>query len=141
MSCFSVALTSAINAGDVASLTVTAVLSTAQTAYPAEITQLDNQLMVYTDNVYVVSPYQVSAQMTEVRGSPARHASIRSLMSMAATQAGAHKSICMHALRHLSMTRSPYSYTHQAGGSCSLARATRVQSANVLPIPSFAQQR
>lgn len=69
VSCFNVALSSAINAGDVRSLTASAVLATAQTAHPAEISQLENQLMIYTDNLYVVSPYQVSAQTTEVRAS------------------------------------------------------------------------
>lgn len=66
-SCFSVALASPLPAGEVAALTVTAVLGTAQTAYPAEISQVEGQLMVYTDNLYVVSPYQVSTQITEVR--------------------------------------------------------------------------
>ncbi|KXZ52725.1 hypothetical protein GPECTOR_8g119 [Gonium pectorale] len=62
--CHSVKLTLA--AGDVATVTVNAVLAKAQVPFPAEVTQQDPQLMLYKDNVYVLSPYQVSAQTTEV---------------------------------------------------------------------------
>ncbi len=64
--CHSVKLGAPLAAGDVASLSVIAVLAKAQTPFPAEITQTDQQLMTYTDNVYVMSPYAVSAQTTEV---------------------------------------------------------------------------
>lgn len=64
--CHSVKLGAPLAAGEVASLSVSAVLAKAQTPFPAEITQTEQQLMTYTDNVYVMSPYAVSAQTTEV---------------------------------------------------------------------------
>lgn len=38
----------------------------AQVAYPAEVEQGEVQLMLYSDNMYVLSPYPVSQQTTEV---------------------------------------------------------------------------
>lgn len=38
-----------------------------QSAYPLSVSQAEQQLMLYLDNLYVVSPYQVSTQTTEVR--------------------------------------------------------------------------
>lgn len=65
--CFSAKLAAPLAAGDTASLTVTAVLAKAQVPYPKEISQTEGQLMLYKDNLYVLSPYAVSAQTTEVR--------------------------------------------------------------------------
>ncbi|KAG2439265.1 hypothetical protein HXX76_004626 [Chlamydomonas incerta] len=64
--CFSAKLASPLAAGDTASLTVSAVLAKAQVPHPKEISQVDSQLMRYKDNLYVLSPYAVSAQTTEV---------------------------------------------------------------------------
>ncbi|PNW75344.1 hypothetical protein CHLRE_12g523300v5 [Chlamydomonas reinhardtii] len=64
--CFSAKLAAPLAAGDTASLTVTAVLAKAQVPYPKEISQTEGQLMLYKDNLYVLSPYAVSAQTTEV---------------------------------------------------------------------------
>lgn len=70
--CYSVTLSAALPAGETISLALTAVAVKAQKAFPVEITQQESQLMVYLDNVYVVSPYAVSAQTTEVRGEGGR---------------------------------------------------------------------
>lgn len=67
MSCFEAQLSEAVGSNSVGSIERTTVLADAQTAYPKEIQQAESQLMVYVDNMYVVSPYQVSAQTTEVR--------------------------------------------------------------------------
>lgn len=64
--CHSVKLAAPLPASETVSLTLTAVAVKAQTAFPVEITQQESQLMVYLDNVYVVSPYAVSSQTTEV---------------------------------------------------------------------------
>ncbi|KAG2498961.1 hypothetical protein HYH03_003150 [Edaphochlamys debaryana] len=64
--CHTAKLAAPLPAGEVAAVTVTTVLAKAQTAFPAEQTQAEQQLMVYTDNVYVLSPYEVSQQFTEV---------------------------------------------------------------------------
>jgi oligosaccharyltransferase complex subunit alpha (ribophorin I) len=64
--CHSVKLASPLPKDGVASLTVTAVLAKAQKPLPEEITQNENQLMLFRDNVYILSPYAVSAQTTEV---------------------------------------------------------------------------
>ncbi|PNH06279.1 hypothetical protein TSOC_007366 [Tetrabaena socialis] len=64
--CHSVKLAGPLPPTEVASVTVNAVLAKAQVAYPAELTQIESQLMLFKDNVYVLSPYSVSAQSTEV---------------------------------------------------------------------------
>ncbi|GFR43910.1 hypothetical protein Agub_g5044, partial [Astrephomene gubernaculifera] len=64
--CHSAKLAKPLPAGELTSLTVSAVLAQAQTAHPAEVSQMDTQLMLFKDNVYVLSPYPVSAQTTEV---------------------------------------------------------------------------
>ncbi|EFJ50952.1 hypothetical protein VOLCADRAFT_103748 [Volvox carteri f. nagariensis] len=66
VACYSVKLANPLPAGETVGLTVTAVLANAQMPYPAEITQTDTQLMLYKGNVYVLSPYSVSSQTTEV---------------------------------------------------------------------------
>lgn len=67
VSCWEATLAKALPKGDVATLESLAVLADAQQAYPAEIKQGEQQLMLYLDNLYTVSPYSVSAQTTEVR--------------------------------------------------------------------------
>jgi hypothetical protein len=67
VSCLAVALAKPLEAGGAVGLDVAVVYTLVQTAYPATLTQGETQLMVYTDNLYVVSPYTVSAQVTEVR--------------------------------------------------------------------------
>ncbi|KAG2453544.1 hypothetical protein HYH02_001763 [Chlamydomonas schloesseri] len=64
--CFAAKLAAPLAAGDAASLAVSAVLAKAQAPHPKEISQTEGQLMLYKDNLYVLSPYAVSAQTTEV---------------------------------------------------------------------------
>lgn len=66
VSCVEVSLSTPLPAGETTTLETLSVYYNVQTAYPAEIRQADSQLMVYHDNLYVLSPYQVSAQTTEV---------------------------------------------------------------------------
>ncbi len=68
MHCFATTLAKPLPAGDTAELDVTTVYTLIQTAYPATVQQGETQLMLYVDNLYVVSPYTVSAQVTEVGG-------------------------------------------------------------------------
>lgn len=66
--CYTVKLANPLPAADSVSLTVTAVIAKAQIPYPAELSQQDMQLMLYKGNLYVMSPYTVSTQTTEVSG-------------------------------------------------------------------------
>lgn len=72
--CWSVVLKEAIPGGQTTQIDSTTVIADAQTAYPAEVSQGEQQLMLYYDNVYVVSPYTVSSQTTEV--SAKRHVDV-----------------------------------------------------------------
>lgn len=63
--CWEVELAESLAAGSLATVESFAVYADVQVAYPAEISQGEQQLMVYNDNVYVLSPYQVSTQITE----------------------------------------------------------------------------
>ncbi|GIL70757.1 hypothetical protein Vretimale_3842 [Volvox reticuliferus] len=64
--CHSVNLANPLPAGETVGLTVTTVLAKAQIPHPAELGQHETQLMLYKGNVYVLSPYSVSSQTTEV---------------------------------------------------------------------------
>lgn len=50
-----------------ANLKVYAVFTNVLKAYPAEITQAMNQLVMYTDNTYVTTPYHTESQRTTVK--------------------------------------------------------------------------
>mmetsp|Transcript_5675 Transcript_5675/g.12553 ORF Transcript_5675/g.12553 Transcript_5675/m.12553 type:complete len:602 (+) Transcript_5675:38-1843(+) len=66
VSCVEAQLADKLPAGEVVSLENFMVLADVQTPFPKEVSQGEQQLMVFKDNVYVVSPYQVSQQSTEV---------------------------------------------------------------------------
>jgi oligosaccharyltransferase complex subunit alpha (ribophorin I) len=59
-------LSAKLAAGEVATVEAFTIYADVQTPNPAEIAQGDPHLMEYRDFVYVLSPYAVSAQTTEV---------------------------------------------------------------------------
>lgn len=66
VSCVSVTLNTKLAGGESTTLISSVVFHSLQTALPAEIAQGEAQLMLYLDNLYVVSPYTVASQTTEV---------------------------------------------------------------------------
>lgn len=62
----SVTLRTKLAAGESTTLISAAVFHSLQNALPAEISQGDAQLMLYLDNLYVLSPYTIVSQTTEV---------------------------------------------------------------------------
>eukprot|EP00199_Chlamydomonas_sp_CCMP681_P000252 CAMPEP_0119107630 /NCGR_PEP_ID=MMETSP1180-20130426/11512_1 /TAXON_ID=3052 ORGANISM="Chlamydomonas cf sp, Strain CCMP681" /NCGR_SAMPLE_ID=MMETSP1180 /ASSEMBLY_ACC=CAM_ASM_000741 /LENGTH=603 /DNA_ID=CAMNT_0007093147 /DNA_START=8 /DNA_END=1819 /DNA_ORIENTATION=- len=65
--CWEVVLKEPVAAGQATTLELFTVYSGVQTAYPAQVSQGEQQLMLFIDNLYVLSPYQVSTQTTEVQ--------------------------------------------------------------------------
>jgi hypothetical protein len=68
--CYSIKLPSAVKKGKGAKLEVVTSFTDILTANPASIQQGDPQLMVYEDNLYLLSPYPVTKQKAEVRRHP-----------------------------------------------------------------------
>lgn len=66
VTCFSAALSRPLAASDVVTVVIFRKYTEVFRPFPAEIGQLDPHLVVYEDNVYLISPYHVSAQTTEV---------------------------------------------------------------------------
>lgn len=64
--CMEVKLSKPLAAGDTVTLESSAVFTAIMTPYPAQVNQGDPHLVLYHDNVYVISPYPVSSQTTEV---------------------------------------------------------------------------
>ena len=64
--CWEAVLPQPLSAGQEVTLEASTVYAGAQVAFPAEVEQGEQQLMVFSDNAYVLSPYQVSQQTTEV---------------------------------------------------------------------------
>ncbi|XP_063832060.1 dolichyl-diphosphooligosaccharide--protein glycosyltransferase subunit 1 [Ostrinia nubilalis] len=59
-------LKDALNAGSTVVVTSEVVLTKALQPYPTAITQQEDQLVKYTGNLYIYSPYQVTSQKTNV---------------------------------------------------------------------------
>ncbi|MEW5312684.1 MAG: hypothetical protein WDW38_004299 [Sanguina aurantia] len=66
VSCVSVTLRTKLAAGESTTLISAVVFHSLQNALPAEISQGEAQLMLYLDNLYVLSPYTIVSQTTEV---------------------------------------------------------------------------
>jgi hypothetical protein len=64
--CFEATLSEQLAPGAVASMESFMVFADVQAPVPAQVEQGEPQLMLFTDNVYILSPYPVSAQTTEV---------------------------------------------------------------------------
>ncbi|KAK9814530.1 hypothetical protein WJX72_007425 [[Myrmecia] bisecta] len=67
VTCSKATLPQPLKAGASVDLEVYAVFTKLQTPYPASITQQDPQRVLYHDNIYVLSPYQIAKQTTKVR--------------------------------------------------------------------------
>jgi hypothetical protein len=75
--CYSIKLPSAVKKGKGAKLEVVTSFTDILTANPASIKQGDPQLMVYEDNLYLLSPYPVTKQKAEVSSPEAVRASLQ----------------------------------------------------------------
>jgi hypothetical protein len=65
--CVSVSLAKPVPSGDVGTVLATGYYTQVLTPFPEEVVQGENQLMLFVDNLYALSPYLVSSQNTEVR--------------------------------------------------------------------------
>ena len=66
--CWEVGLAEPLAAAGTTTVESFVVYAEVQKPFPAEVEQGQPQLMLFVDNAYVLSPYQVSQQSTEVRG-------------------------------------------------------------------------
>lgn len=66
LSLYEVALARPVGGGESATIEVVSVHTGAEVPYPAEITQSEEQLVLYEGSVHLVSPYATSSESTKV---------------------------------------------------------------------------
>ncbi|ERN17120.1 dolichyl-diphosphooligosaccharide--protein glycosyltransferase subunit 1A [Amborella trichopoda] len=64
---YAVSLAKGINKGEIVNLEVFSVYTHSLKPFPEEITQADNQLVLYQDSAYYLSPYDVKVQSLSIR--------------------------------------------------------------------------